>query len=74
MSHVTFVFRQVRPKRFSSLCMFGAIRAPILRQDWHYLQTDQNELPLGVPSGASEMIFEPMVRLAQCVKISTVSK
>jgi hypothetical protein len=54
--------------------MFGAIRAPILRQDWHYLQTDQNELPLGVPSGASEMIFEPMVRLAQCVKISTVSK
>jgi hypothetical protein len=44
--------------------MFGANRAPILRQD--YLQTDQNEFPLelrhlGAPSRASKMISEPMV-------------
>jgi hypothetical protein len=46
--------------------MFGANCAPILRQDWHYLQTVQNEFPLeprhlGVPSGVSKMISEPMV-------------
>jgi hypothetical protein len=45
---------------------------------------DQNELPLnphhlGVQSGASKIIYEPMVRLAQtmhlsCVKINTISK
>jgi hypothetical protein len=45
---------------------------------------DQNELPLdprhlGVQSGASKMIYEPMVRLPQtmyisCVKINTISK
>ena len=45
---------------------------------------DQNEIPhdprdLGVPSRASKIIFEPMVRSAQavhlsCVKISTISK
>jgi hypothetical protein len=49
-----------------------------------YRQTDQNELPpkprhLGVPSGASKMISEPMVGLVQTVhlsyiKISTISK
>jgi hypothetical protein len=38
-----------------------------MRQDWHYLQTYRNKLPLelrhlGVPSGAFKMIFEPMVR------------
>jgi hypothetical protein len=63
---------------------FGANRAPILRQDQHYLQTDWNELPLelrhlGVLLGASKMITEPMVRLAQTVQLSctdtnTVSK
>ena len=45
---------------------------------------DQNEIPrdsrhLGDHSGASKMIFEPMVRLVQtvhlsCVNISTISK
>jgi hypothetical protein len=46
---------------------FDANRAPFLHQDWDYLQTDQNENPLeprhlGVPLGASKMIFEPVVR------------
>jgi hypothetical protein len=39
---------------------------------------DRNELPLerrhlGVPSGASKMISEPMVRLAQTVHLSGVN-
>jgi hypothetical protein len=55
--------------------MFGANRAPILRQDWHYLQIERNELPLeprvlGVPSGASKMIPKPMVCLAQTMHLS----
>jgi hypothetical protein len=54
--------------------MFGANRAPILRQDYH-LQMDKTELPLelhhlGVPSGVSKMISEPMVRLAQTMHLS----
>jgi hypothetical protein len=64
--------------------MFNANRAPILRQDTHYLQTNQNEISLwphhrGVPSGASKMISEKLVCLAQTVHLSctdtnTVSK
>ena len=47
--------------------MLSANRAPILLQDKHYLQMDQNELPLepchlGVPSGVSKTISEAMVR------------
>jgi hypothetical protein len=54
---------------------FGANHAPILRQDYHYLQIDRIELPLeppnlGVPSGASKTICEPMVCLAQTVHLS----
>ena len=55
-----------------------------MHQHYHGLQTDQNKIPhnprhLGVPSGASKTIFEPMVRSAQtvhpsCVKISTIYK
>jgi hypothetical protein len=65
----------VRPKRFLSLCTFGANRAPILRQDWHYLQMDQNVLPLEprhleVSSGASKMISEPMLCSAQTMHLS----
>ena len=64
--------------------MFIDNRAPILRQDLHYLQTDRNDLPLephhlGVPSNASKTIFKHMVRLAQtkhlsCTDTNTVSK
>ena len=52
--------------------------------DTNSLQIDRNEIPhdprhLGVPSGASKMIYEPMVCLAQTmhlsyVKISAISK
>ena len=55
--------------------MFDANRAPILCQDLHYLQMERNELSLeprhfGVRTGASKMISEPMVRLAQIVHLS----
>jgi hypothetical protein len=62
---------------------FRTNRAPILHQDLQYLQTNWIKHPLephhlGVPSGASKMIFVPMVRSAQtlhisCIKISTIS-
>jgi hypothetical protein len=64
--------------------MFGANRAPILRQDQEIPKTDRNEIPRdprhpGVSLGMCKMISEPMVWSAQtvhlsCVKISTISK
>jgi hypothetical protein len=67
---------------FRAYGTFDTNRAPILSQDRHYLQTNSGKLPhdshhLGVPLGASKMIFEPTVRSAQAthlVKISTISK
>jgi hypothetical protein len=60
---------------------FSANCAPILHRHWHYIQIDRNVIRRhqGVPSGASKMISEPMVRSAQtvhlsCVKTSTISK
>jgi hypothetical protein len=55
--------------------MFGANHAVILRQDLHYLQTDQIEHPLeprhlGVPSGESKKISEPMVHLSKTMHLS----
>jgi hypothetical protein len=49
---------------------FDTNRARLLRQDYHYLRTVQNEFPLEhrhlvVPSGASKTISKPMVLLAQ---------
>jgi hypothetical protein len=65
---------------FWAYSIFSTNRAPILHRHQHYLQMDQNEIPhdprhLGVPSGASKMISEAMLCLAQtehlsCVKIS----
>jgi hypothetical protein len=51
---------------------------PMVRLDLHYLQMDQNELPLlsrdlGVPSDASRMIPEPMVCLAQTVHLTSLT-
>jgi hypothetical protein len=60
---------------FWASSMFSTNRAAILRQGKHNLQTDWIELPfephhLGVPSGVSKTISEPMVRLAQTVHLS----
>jgi hypothetical protein len=69
---------------FQAYVMFGANHAPNLHQHWHYLQMERNNIPHdprhhGVPSGASKMISEVVVRLGQtvhlsCVKISIISK
>ena len=55
--------------------MLGANHAPILRQHSQYFQMDRNELPLeprhlGVPSGASSMISQPMVCLVPTKHLS----
>jgi aminoglycoside N3'-acetyltransferase len=69
---------------FRAYGTFGTNRAPILRQDYHYLQTDSNKLPLeprhlGVSSDASKTISKPVVHSAQtvhlyCTDTNTVSK
>jgi hypothetical protein len=69
---------------FRSDGTFDTNRAPFLHREYHCLQTDSNKLPLeprhlGVSSGASKTIPEPMVRLAQtvhlyCTDTDTVSK
>ena len=71
------------PADFQAYGTFDAKLATILHRRQHCLQPDRNEIlrdprPLGVPSGASKMISEPMVCLTQtahlsCVKISTIS-
>jgi hypothetical protein len=63
---------------------FNTNCAPFFRQDYHYLQTDSNKLPLDprlleVSSGVSKMIFEAIVHWAQtvhlyCTDPNTVSK
>ena len=74
----------MRPKQFRSRWYVCAKCAAMLHRHLHCLQTERSEIPhdprhLGVPSGASKMIYEPMVRSTQtvqlsCIKISTVSK
>jgi hypothetical protein len=62
---------------FWAYCTFGANRTPIMHRHYHCLQADQNKIPhdphhLGVPSGASKMIFEPTVRSTHDVQLSWV--
>ena len=74
----------MRPKRFPGLWYVQCKPFTYLASRLHSLQMDQNELPheprhLGVPSGVSKTISEPMVRLAQtmhlsCTDPNTVSK
>jgi hypothetical protein len=54
--------------------MFSTNHAPILNRHQHYLQMDQNKIPhdphlLGVPSGASKLIYEVGVRSAQTMHL-----
>jgi hypothetical protein len=63
---------------------YGANHAPIMHWNQHYLQKDRKEIlhdprHLGIPSGASKIISEGMVRLVQtvdlsCTKTYTISK
>ena len=69
---------------FQAYGTFNTKRATILHRRQHCLQRDRNEIShdprhLGVPSGASKMISEPMVHLTQTVHLSctntdTISK
>jgi hypothetical protein len=84
LTHFFLKFHRVRPNQFLSIWYVRPNHEPILYQDYHYPPTDWNELPLephhlGVPSGASKMISDPMVHVAQTVHLSctehnTVSK
>jgi hypothetical protein len=56
---------------------FHANRAPFFCGNYNYLQKDWNKLPLdpchlAVQSGASKMISEPMIHLAQAVHVSCI--
>jgi hypothetical protein len=74
----------VRPKRFMCLCYIWRKACTYLALTITLSLDGPNEIPhgprhLGVPSGASKIISEPVVRSAQtvhlsCVKISTISK
>ena len=84
MTHVNYQFLRVRPKQFSSI-----LHVP--RKLCTYLASTLTQSPngpksaaldprhVGVPSGVSKIIYEPMVRSMQtmhlsCVEINTVSK
>jgi len=60
---------------FQAYGTFGANLAPILRQDYTIFKMDRNELPLeprhlGIPSGASSMISQPVVCLVPTKHLS----
>jgi len=74
---VTLEYHRVHPKWFMCLWYVRWKPCTYLASRLHYLQIDRNKLPfethhLGVPSGASERISEPMVCLAQTVHLSCV--
>jgi hypothetical protein len=83
MTHSPRSFIGCVQQDFRADATFDTNRAPLLRQDYHYLQTDSNKLPLeprhlGVSLGASKMISKPIVCLVQtvhlyCTDTNTVS-
>jgi hypothetical protein len=75
MTHVTLEFHRVRQKQFSSLWYVQSKPCTYLASRLALSPNGPNVLPLepcllGVPSGVSQMIFEPMVHLAQTVQLS----
>ena len=74
----------MRPKRYLSLWYVWRKPCPYLARTLTPSPNGPNGIPhdprhLGVASGASKTLYQPMVRLAQtmhrsCVKISTISK
>jgi hypothetical protein len=83
-THVTYEFHRVCPKLFMSLwyvqcksCTYLASRIALSPNGTNKAPPDPRHL--GVPSGASKTIYEPVVRLAQIEHLSftdanTVSK
>ena len=84
LSFVTSEYHQVRPKRHLRLWYVWRIPCTYLALTLTTSPNGPNEIPhdprhLGLPSGASKVIFEPWVRSLQTVhlssvKISTISK
>jgi hypothetical protein len=83
-AHVTYEYHRVRLELFMSMwyvqckpCTYLASRLALFPNGPNRAPPDARHL--GVPSGASKTIYEPMVRSVQtvhlsCVKISTISK
>jgi hypothetical protein len=84
MTHVTYEFYQVRPKLLTSLWYVQCKPCNYLTSRLALSPSRPNRAPpnphhLGVPSGVSKMIYEPMVRLTQtehlsCTDANTLSK
>jgi hypothetical protein len=77
-THVTYKFHRVRPKLFMSLwyvqckpCTYLASRLALSPNEPN--QAPPNRCHLGVPSGASKTIYEPMVCLTQTEHLSALT-
>jgi hypothetical protein len=75
ITHVTYEFHQVRPKLFTSLWYFQCKPCTYLVSRLALSPNRPNRAPpdpchLGLPSGASKTIYEPMVRLTQTEHLS----
>jgi hypothetical protein len=75
MTHVTYGFHRVRPKLFTSLwyvqckpCTYLASRLALSPNRPNRAPLDPRHL--GVPLGASKMIYEPMISLTQTKHLS----
>jgi hypothetical protein len=83
-THVTYEFRRVRPKLFMMYWCIQCKPRTYLASKFALSPNRPNRAPpdpchQGVPSGASKMIYEPMVHLTQtehrsCTDANTVSK
>jgi hypothetical protein len=83
-THVTYEFHRVRRKLFMSLCYVQCKLGTYLMSRLAISPNRLNIAPpdphhLGVPSGASKMIHEPMVHLTQiehlsCTDANTITK
>jgi hypothetical protein len=84
MTHVTYEFHRVRPKLYIRIWLIPCNQCTYLVSRLALSPNGPNRAPpdprhLEVPSGASKMIYEPMVRLTQtehlsCTNANTVSK
>jgi hypothetical protein len=75
LSLVTQEYLLVHLNNFWACGMYGANHAPIMHRNKLYLQKDRKEIlhgprHLGVPSGASKIIFEAVLRVVQIVDLS----
>jgi hypothetical protein len=75
LSLVTQEYLPVHLNNFWACGMYGTNHAPIMHRNKLYLKKDRMEIlhdprHLGVPSGASKIIFEAVLRVVQIVDLS----